>query len=97
MWWRPYLIYVFNALKVAALGAVAVAAWFLALWVRGGDYGHALLGWYEPRGLSTEFLSLFFLFLSIGVLIVTPLLWGWRRKGTTTGNDGWPDIGGGGI
>ena len=95
--WRPYLIYVVNALKLTALGAVAVAAWYLALWVRGGDYGHGLYVVDEVGGLSTEFLSLFLLFLFIGTLIATPLLWGWRRRGTTTTSEGWPNVGGDGI
>ena len=79
--WRLYLIPVINGLKVAALGMVAVGAWFLAVWVTGGDFGPHLFGSYEPRGLSTEFFGLFFVFLALGVAVVTPLLWGWWKKG----------------
>jgi hypothetical protein len=77
--WRPYLIYVFNALKVLTLGLVAVLAWYLATWIRGGDFG-VPFGFYEPRGITTDFLGLFSVLLAIGIAIVTPLLWGWRRK-----------------
>jgi len=83
--WRPYLIYVFNALKVMALGVVAVAAWYLAAWILDGDFGRPLAS-YEPRGLSTKFFSLFFFLLGIGIAIVTPLLWGWRRKTPDSGD-----------
>jgi hypothetical protein len=77
--WRAYLIYVIDALKVATLGAIAFGAWFLAAWILNGDFGIPF--WtYEPRGLSTGFLALFFGLLVIGVAVATPLLWGWRRK-----------------
>jgi hypothetical protein len=83
--WRPYLIYVFNALKVLTLGVVAVAAWYLTAWILGGDFGRPF-GSYEPRGLSTAFLGLFVLLLGIGIAIVTPFLWGWRRKTPDSGD-----------
>src|SRR5438876_1707577 len=77
--WRPYLIYVIDALKVATLGLIAVGAWYLAAWILDGDFGTPS-GTYEPRGLSTGFLALFFVLLAVGVAIMTPLLWGWKRK-----------------
>ena len=77
--WRPYLIYVIDALKVAALGLIAFAAWFLAGWILNGDFG-VPFGNYEPRGLSTGFLALFGILTGIGITIATPFLWGWKRK-----------------
>ena len=79
--WRPYLIYLYNTLKVATLGLVAIVAWYLAIWATDGDFGIAA-GAYEYRGsLQTKFLGLFFLFLLIGVGIATPLLWGGEKRG----------------
>ncbi len=77
--WRAYLIYVIDALKVATLGLIAFAAWFLASWILHGDFG-VPFGNYEPRGLSTSFLGLFGILLGVGIAIATPLLWGWKRK-----------------
>jgi hypothetical protein len=77
--WRPYLIYVVDALKVVTLGVIALIAWCVSAWILNGDFGIPF-GSYEPRGLSTPFLGLFFLLLIIGVGIATPLLWGWKRK-----------------
>ena len=77
--WRPYLIYVYNGLKVATLGLIAISAWYLAVWVTEGDFGFPF-GAYEPHGLSTKFLGLFFIFLLIGIGVATPLLWGGERK-----------------
>ncbi len=77
--WRPYLIYVIDALKIGTLGLVAIAAWILAAWLLNGDFGIPF-GSYEPRGLSTAFLGLFFVLLAVGIGIATPLLWGWKRK-----------------
>ena len=85
--WRLYLIYVVNTLKVLVLGAVAVGAWFLAVWVRGGDFGSQLFE--AQHGLSTGFIALFLVFLMIGIGIVTPLLWGGRKKGDAP--SGFPD------
>jgi len=75
--WRLYFA---NALKIAVLGLVAVGAWYLAVWIRGGDFGRLQTSGYEQYGFTTEFLGLFAFFLLVGVGIVTPILWGRRPK-----------------
>jgi hypothetical protein len=80
--WRWYAS---NALKVAVLGLVAMGAWYLAAWIRGGDFGNLLAAQY---GFTTEFLGLFAILLLIGIAIVTPLLWRGRR--TSGSGDSFP-------
>jgi hypothetical protein len=83
--WRWY---VSNALKVAVLGLIALGAWCLAVWIRGGDFGRLLAPGYEQYGFTTEFLGLFAILLFIGIAIVTPLLWRGRR--TADSGDSFP-------
>jgi hypothetical protein len=86
--WRNHLI---NALKVAVLGLIAVAAWFVASWILGGDHGRPGFG-REPFGWSTGFLALWAVLLLVGVGIATPLLWG-RRKTSDSGDSFPQDLG----
>jgi hypothetical protein len=87
--WRWYVI---NALKVAALGVVALEAWHLAVWIRGGDFGRLSTPGYEQYGFTTDFLGLFAILLLIGIAIVTPLLWG-GRKSSSSGDSFPQDMG----
>ena len=75
--WRWYAS---NAFKIAVLGIVALAAWHLAVWIRGGDFGHLLSLGIEAYGFTTEFLGLFGILFLIGIAIVTPFLWRGRRR-----------------
>ena len=84
--WRPYLIYAIDGLKIAVLGLIALGAWYLAEWLLGGDFGTPF--WTsEPRGLTTRFLTVFFVLLAVGIGIATPIMWGWKRKAGQSSDD----------
>lgn len=72
---RYYLV---NALKFAVLALVPFAAWYLAWWLLGGNYGKPQPG-PEPFGWGSEFLLLFMLILLVGIVIATRVLWGGHK------------------
>ena len=82
--WRLHVI---NVIKVAVLGLIAMAAWFLTSWILGGDHGRPTFG-PEPWGASTGFLALWALLLLVGIAIATPLLWGGSK--TSDSGDSFP-------